>query len=32
MSKTSIKSKYVNLIEWLKVRNTSQKPKVTIYK
>lgn len=32
MSKTSIKSKYNNLIEWLKIKNTSQKPKITVYK
>lgn len=31
MSKTSTKSKVENLLEWLKVRNTSQKPKVTTY-
>lgn len=32
MSKTSNKSKLQNLTEWLKVRLTSRKPIVTIYK
>lgn len=31
MSKTSNKSKVQNLMEWLKLKNVSQKPKITIY-
>ena len=32
MSKSSTKSKIENLLEWLKLRKTTQQPKVTIYK
>ena len=31
MSKTSTKSKFKNLMEWLRVRKTQIKPKVTTY-
>lgn len=31
MSKSSNKNKLENLLEWLKLRKTTQKPKLTIY-
>ena len=31
MSKTSTKNKVENLMQWLKTRNFSIKPKITIY-
>ena len=31
MSKSSTKSKIENLLEWLKLRKTTRKPKLTIY-
>lgn len=31
MSKTSNKNKLQNLVEWLKVRKVSQKPKIKVY-
>jgi len=31
MSKSSTKNKIENLLEWLKLRKTTQQPKLTIY-